>query len=857
MRKSTLAAVAVLAGVFASVPGCSDDGDTIINNFTTAASLPGNYPGAPETTHYVATDGGGLSEGAHGATPLARPFGTTSLSTGLRYFPSGVGGTGITLYLTTQGSNSVLWAQYYDGSRFTPPVSLSGANEDTTVAPFLSEASVLFLNTTDGRNGDAMIFWRRMDLDSTTPTERLYYSYFDVSLRSTAADATDPDIRHGFDTTAAAIDQGAAIADVTCIAVFSDGLHGSGIFIGDIAAPIAGPNIYLDINLYQQGDPTTFAGVAYVQAPNGSTGPRLHYRSLDFSNGTLRANQTVVMPGTANAAADVVGDLIRVYDGSLFFQVTDVSASETDLCWNVFGTTAFQGGTDTINPSGTNHSCDLPEALVGPDEGVVNIVGVFKIDNLGAASNKDIWAFQVDPVLAAFNSTNDRVEIDDDLAPANANQPVVDNASSVGGGNSLQAVPNRTGEWLLVSWLQQRGNTNSNDDGIALWARGIQLTRSGTAPAIGNRVTNNGGAAFQVDTITTDTGASDDDVKRYKNCQQFRYLGAQSDRYTTHLIWQQDQTSGGANDQLRTRGVTFTPSTVSTTAPGQLTGGTPAAPIVFLDGDLSLDGSNAAPSGSTGPGGWGNVWGVDGGGSGTGNFTGGLALVYVRNSGSAASPSFECMLRRQTGASAWSTVNVGSLGSGGTQQSIGTFGGLSPNNADITGSPDWAGNGIHIAIWEVREANQPLGNSTQALRHRYYDKTNSDVEANRFTPQITSGSPPVLADNGQNGSAFLMGAGANGETIGIWFLHNGHLWYQQWNPSARTWLSSGGAAAPELVDHGDPANINFTSNNVQAFVQTQPAVANPFNEIDHAMVFFQKWDKLLVGTLRWYARPRD
>ncbi len=846
-QRITGAALAAVAALTLALPGCTEDGDTVTNVTNIVAPLPGNYPGADETKHYVASDGTALSEPSHQPTPLVNFATTTALASGLRWFPSGVNGAGIALYLTTStGGQFTLWAHHYDGSTFTKAVALLGANQDTSVAPFLSEAQVLFLNTTGTNNGDAMIFWRSIDQDTTTATERLYYSYFDASLRTTGTSTTDPDVRWGFDSTGAAIDQGNAIADVTCLAVISDGTRGEGTFIGDFAAPIgSGPQTgnHFNITFFAQGDATTFAGITYVQ-PTTVGGPaRLHYRMLNFTTGVLSGNSSIPMPASANGATDAVLDLLKTYNGSIFFTAVDVANGENETCWSAYGTTgapsAFMNTTATLNASGTNHDSGSVNGLVGSDEGLVNLVGRFQTKNLGGATNIDLFAFQVDPATGAFTPANDRVEIDDDPAPANANQPVID--------DSAQSTLNRTGELLIVAWRQERGNTNTSDNGTALFARGIQLTRSGTAPALTDRVT--AGGAIQVDAITAD-GGSNDVVTQFKFQGNLQYQGFQSDRNTFHIIWQQDESTGGANDQARNRSFTFTPSTVGTTQPVQFAAGSEFT-LVFKDGELAQNGTNVTPGSNVGPGGWGALWGTDAGGTGSGSFSGGLALCYVRDESSTSTPSYEASMRRQTGATSSTTTQVGSIGSGGTAHAILCLGGAFPNNLDTTTNPNWSGTGIHVIIAEQRAGNQPLGAGTVTLRHRFFDKSSSSAETARFTPQVTGGSPPSAIDSGVPGDMTLVGAGANGAGVGVWFTHAGHIWYQVWNPSSRTWLQSGGAPAPELVDHADSSAITGGTP-AQIVLSTNPTSAG--DELSRAMLF---WRKGPTGNNRWFARPRD
>lgn len=828
----------------AVVGGCNGD-ETTIQQVTQVvqALFPGNFPGAAANTHYVAGDGLGWSEGGVNVNPAA-----------LRWFPSGVGNRGIVLYDGMDAGNRTwIWAHYFDGSTFSPPVALAGGNQDPTAATNLEEAVVLFLNTSQaGRDGDALIFFRRLDLvtDATNGANiRCWYSYFDRSLSTTAVSTTDADVRYGFDTTPAAVDLTSATGvNVTTIGVFSDGLHGATAFLGQFFQGFG-----FDMSLYRQGDPVSFAGLVFIQASSLATTTRAQVRLFDLTatnvSNTLGSTSSLPIPGST--AADFLMDYLCTYDGSVFFWHIDTPTTpdSQNLCWNVYRPSSGWNGTATvINPTdATNQQTvgvPFPGSLFGPDEGLVNLIGAIKVERTGFTTNRSVFAFQVDPATGGFNASNDRLEIDADTTNSGANPQVVTD-------DSIKTVLNRTGEWILVRWVQPRvaGGTARR----ALWVLGIQTTRSGTAPALNTRTTSGGATRLDAGSTTTDEIALDsnsDPIVKEQSGVAYGCDGYQSDRYTQHLIWQQDVTASG-EDRVRTRRITFTPSTGAGN-PNGFTFGTEDF-IDFLDTELANTQSGASP------GGWGSVQGLDGGGAG-GN-AGDMLLYYVRNTGSASVPVYRAFQRRQSGAS-WSAFEIGSLNSGvvsSSKQALWMLVAQTPGSNDLTGSPNHAGVCHHIFIGETREADTAPAVGSTAIRHRYYDKTSTDAtQANRFTPKVAASTPPVTIDPDVPGDASVLftylgripipAMGAEGQLGGVFLSHGNHCWYNEWNPTSRTWYTSGGAPAPELIDHESSAAL------MGALVGQPYSAAQPCSTLHKTIVF---WNKLDVGSNRWYVRVRD
>ena len=837
--RTDIALFALGAALLCPNAGCTKDGDTFIQEVL-GATLPGNFPGAPVTAHYVGSDGQAFSEP------------TVNGASGLRYFPAGDGVTGIVIYASGVAGAQYFYAHHFDGSRFTPPVMLAGGNQDAAAAPTTGDAIVLFINKPgDARHGDALVVWRRADLDdfdsSTTAgiNKRIFYSYFDRSARDQAASGTNGQVQYGFDSVARIVDTvDEAGVNVTCMAPWGDGLHGASFAIGD--GIVAG-----GANFFQQGDTVSFVGIAYIQQPNSSGNLQAWQARFDLSAGNttnaFSSPGALPMDTTYSAAADTLLDVFQTYDGSVFTLYADFSATDGNLDWNVYGSTAapsaFLSNGIMVNAvDGNNNNSSPLRGLVGPDEGAVNLVGFFETTGLTNAADNSLFAVQFDQAAGTYNPANDRVEIDAD-ATNGGTAPVLNNNSTPSRPDAAVQI-NRTGEYLEVAWGQARSTTAA---GVALWTRAIQLTRTGTAPAINTRTSGSG--AQQVDAVTTGGATTGDQVQSFKfqSGVGYRSQGFQSNRYAVHLIWQQDN-NPDTLDRVRTRQVTFAPS-AGAGNPAALTLGTERTQD-FNVGELANTGSAASP------GGFGVVLGVDGGG--IGGTAGELDLYYVRNitaTASTAPDSFRAFQKRGSG----TPREIGSLigGTGSNRECAFVFAGTTPSNGDITGSPDWAGSLQHILLLESRydnTADPGIGNNV-ALRHRVFDKdsTNATIEQ-RFTPAATSTSPPADLDEpfGQTTTwpvGGLQSAFGDGNTAGVIFTQGTQLWYNEFNPISRTWYQSGGASKPELISHEGGSNLFPIAVGLNAPVGTSD------QDLRRFIVF---WTSVTSGfTFRLRVRVRD
>jgi len=139
---------------------------------------------------------------------------------------NGSTGTAMATYL----AGGRLYAHYYDGTMWTPPVALGAL--DCALLTAGGNTAVAFLNTdgfgtgfADERNGDAIILWTANDGASVVVGDginrNLFATYFDVSVH------TDISFNYGFQEFAARLsNEDDTAEDVTTFGFISDGLCG-------------------------------------------------------------------------------------------------------------------------------------------------------------------------------------------------------------------------------------------------------------------------------------------------------------------------------------------------------------------------------------------------------------------------------------------------------------------------------------------------------------------------------------------------------------------------------------------------------------------------------------------------------
>jgi hypothetical protein len=755
------ALVALLAGFTVVLTACPAD-EKVTNIYETLDQGTGDFPGTPVGAGNVSVDGRAFSNPGEDVT-------------GYRLFDSGHG-TSIVLQATTESGNNHLYASYNDGNSFTPPVELVGQNQDPTQSVNLDQAFVVFLRPGNERDGDAIVGFIRFDLDddgnsnpNIGPNRRLYAAYFDRTWAQTPVHATTPQIRYGFDTLAPAIDltdDSYAGANVFCAAPVTEGLRGAGSF------PTVGGNECA----FRQGDATTTLNFVWIQAESSTSSLRLYHRDFDLTAANTAnafaasGSQVALDPG--HAVSDAVDTQeIQVYDNAVFFLMT--SGTDTLLMASAYDAGAappdFIPFSYRVGPTaavtGTVQFLPGRASLYGPDEGLVNIVGVFQDIGSAYLNEMSIFAFQFQNqnLAAPFTLANDSIEVD---------------AGSGSGGIPYDVDPlfpfstfiNRTGTWIGVIWLQAASPPPSIPMSV-VFGNAIQTTRSGSALPFASTTAG----ALRVDTSTSGAPAMGTLLQ-----QEIGYKGIQSDPNTVSLAYRLDDVSG--NDTLRLNKVIFSPGT-----PPLFNRGTETI-VHFPIGTLDLSKVVVAE-----------------GGGGTGA-AGDAVLYYVKDVATVAPSSFRAIQNR-----GGTELTIGSLqgaaGSYEAREAVSVSVITTPANEDITGTPAWTGTQQHVFLTEYRYLDSA---GSTALRHRVLDLTAGGTDADNFNPVVDGTAPPADLDTGQDTSVSELRLLADGSRVGAFFVQGGHLWYNEWSGAvwyARTTESPG----PQLVDDLNPALVNLVT----------------------------------------------
>ncbi|MHC5036881.1 MAG: hypothetical protein ACYTHM_06180 [Planctomycetota bacterium] len=762
--------------------GCKSERRTTINQQVPGTS--GGFPGTPLFQTNLASDGMAFSDSGFDFNAIRR-------------FDNGRG-EAIFLFtaLRMPGMEQFLFASHFDGLTFTPPIELRGRNQDPQGSARLDEAFVAFLFPGGERDGDAVIGFLRRDLDddgmtntSVDPNVRLYFSYFDKTYRAVDPRVDDASIRHGFETDCPPLDltdDDYLGADVALAGFLTDGTVGAAEF-----TPSGGPN------RFRQGNTTTYLLFFWAQADSGTSPVRMHYATFDLTaanaGNQFGATAAVALDSGAAATDAVDPQSVNTADGVLLFRKTD--GTDTILLASVFDTPAgaFPLNAFVISPIGANADiASLPGdgALFGKEAGLTRVVGVFEFTGGAMAGETSLYAFQIDPAnpSAPFAPAADRVALD---AGTGSTGPY----SVLSGSASGHVKINRTGEWILVPWLQDQQESTPVQ---SLWVNVIQTPRDASPAPIASAVSG----AVRVD----QGGPGGPGVPAFQSQAEVGFGGFQSNRFMVNLAWQEDAAAG--IDTLRFSSLTVTPGLPPTVARGS------EGNIDFNDGTLVMS----------------TVILADGGG--VGGTPGAPILYYIRD----ARTSLPASLRAYQFRPGVGETEVGTLagGPGGiyqlceaTQIRLLT----TPRITDTVALPDWAGYLHHIFITEFRYLDSQ---GSQALRYRLYDKTSVATGAgDRFTPVADGVTPPLTLDAGMDQTPMWLGAGVDGDTVGIFFSQGDHIWYNEFSGVSRTWLP-----ALALIDDRWPEPAVF------------PGVLFPYstttaNDLHGAAVF---WGKNFSGA---------
>lgn len=511
------AAAALTVGMLAV--GCSEDGDTIISGGGLLAT--DNFPGSQVAENNVADDGKAFSnqgqDVAFGGGVQSEVFWNVTTGEAI----------GLMTARNPLNNNILLYAGYFDGSKWHRPVQIRG--RDVANGDFENPQSgvqgfkVCWINTSGNsvtevaqRNRDAVLIFARQDLGAAPgvtdedPNVRLWMSYFDNSAaNSTAANG----VEGGFTVDAVTVDDDNVFtgpgndSSVSTFGFVSDSLAGSHEFGSGTDA-------------VDSGQTTTALNIVYTKDPASGTGIGRRYLSKAIIGDaptndldTLLDTQETLSPA-ANAltTGESVNEGFVVHNNHMIWthQVQDVTPfmvmdqPGTITLFDADGVVdevALGKNVDTANDS--RDAVYLPSAsdIYGGDHNLLNLYVVF--GGTGGATDTTPESTTGEPASTDDDLFIGQVALDANLA---FDFVQVDNfsdtvtigvagtaATRVGRDIEFGTRINRTAEYITVLFTQE--NTDATNDGgnpltgintnLQLYATVIQTRKpatTGTTP---------------------------------------------------------------------------------------------------------------------------------------------------------------------------------------------------------------------------------------------------------------------------------------------------------------------------------------------------------------------------------------
>ncbi|MHC4777984.1 MAG: hypothetical protein ACYTFG_05320, partial [Planctomycetota bacterium] len=434
------------------VVNCAREETTVIR-YDRVPALSGNFAGTPVGAHNLASDG----------TAFSAPLQDLQA---FRVFVNERNGEAILLFTTLGGGITSLWVSGFDGNLFKPPVAITGTGYDPTGTVNLDSACVHFINGWGGREGDAVLVFRR-PVQTAPPAERLYSAYFDRSLLNVPVASTDPSIRHGFDTTADLVDASSG-QDVESYGLVSDGFRGTVRYVPGTSSS-------------KSSDDTSFLWAVWTR--ESGSGRRLYGANFDLSQVNSQngfSPEAVVSGDLAFSPGDQVEPGIVAHDSLMFFRYTPATGSGTRLNAARFSAGSWGDGfllnrADT--DGGDSVNADLPQdgSVFGPDEGLDRTYVFFTetgFDGVGPSDgtvngDTDLVCAMIDPALSP--PAAELAEIDGETSNVFAN-PVGD----------VECRISRDGSWIGATWIQDH-DSNAMLTTPSLMMQGIQTISAGQA----------------------------------------------------------------------------------------------------------------------------------------------------------------------------------------------------------------------------------------------------------------------------------------------------------------------------------------------------------------------------------------
>lgn len=888
----TLALVALLCVVVTA--GCKRrrSSKTTINNTGSDIFTTDNFPGAPVQNGNVSDDKRAMSNAGE------------DYNGDLQCVHNGDTGVAMITYTTETG----VYAHYYNGSTWTPPVHLNAVDADA-ISGDGSDVVVAFINTSEhadedarDRDGDCLIFWCANDYDNdptTTPDEVnycLWVSYFDVSESGNAAlnygfdiDPSTPGFFYGQRVNDSYDDAGES---VQTLALVTDGLCGEARWEdGDRS--------------YSYGQQTTDIVIAWHQTDDKTVfDPTVAFSWFDLS----QVDETFpIVPGTdlelavqsiggsdsgGTATETLVNQQLVSYNNFLFRRI-DNEAAGTWGFFDLNSTGGFDGEDITLEHSFFNWttvtvvtdnyntvdgSCGALDATemnsdfihsngflgfagrgtYGDDEGlsaVVTFFGEIVDGDLGtdvgtATYNVSLCVAELDITTGAFlNDAEDQfIDGEDSVILDDIDPDLVDTRIS------------RNGDYIWVAW-QELDDAGASDD-LAVWACEFKTTRlddDGNPVTIPALVDSLGGPILvsgDVDGIDTLWFMFQDNLG---------YIcGHQSDAQEMNLFYMIYNSTVTQDDIWRVLLIADADGIV---------GSETAVTSLYLteDDETYHDNYNGVNDSRT-------TFNVTDAGA-----DGDLFAVWTAETGGGVGWTDNHFFAARTGVTAGSALEVDS-------QLIERQVRYDSRRLTLVATPP----GEEIAQWNFDDAQYNSGahfgpsyihfffqeaesmtawenfggtSTGRAVRTRVYRTDHSEptfganmspsADAADFRPPFDLDIPFVDPTTTFDATRFQFAVCGN--QVGTWFAELGHIYYQEFNPGnddndSVGWLTVDGFNGdPQLVDDDSPVEVDDTFDPIEEFCVRSCTCC----DLTGAMIFWVKELDDDTGNERLQVRVRD
>jgi hypothetical protein len=866
VKKLSIIGVAALVTTL-SFTGCSDDGDT-----TNVTNVQGDvtvdaFPGGSIQANNLADDMRAFSENNTAVNAVITRFNGTS-------------GTAVVLFTTNDNNsgNTTLWASYYNGSTLTRPTPLTAADVDYTQGVVnLFETSVVFINSSGNtttnvanRNGDAIILYKRPDLDNDgagTADARqvaLFTSYFDLSSLTFDGNGNGRRV----DNQETGTVQDIAGEDVSRIGLLSDSNKGRAFHTGDAA--VIPPNV--------SALSTSFCIATWIQADLGTndvgTPPddsRMFFRTFNLQSSTnppsLLTQAEVPLPTGSlelqaaqvrNATTIVSGGFVTV-NSALIFQQNDNGAA-LDRTMSILRVVSansntaspFEAAANALTPGaaglGVPDTEDAtsefhmdtfhPNGLYGPNDVSNGRFTLFFIAGSNAIGDMvDAFVAEVSTdTTVPFVPATDRVQISAnigveglDFTDFNTNSA---NFPGLTGANKRKERLSQDKTYFAVAYREGApinpgtgtpGNQNCDLMVATLGTgTGALSTRLSTALQVSSGANNVSGWQWQ-------------DELDGERIQTVKALGNQTDcphQSNTAQMALVYEESTGTNDQVFVRtfantGGNAAPSTVGSAV--SLSGGNG---VVFENGEMTGvyngTGNRRLPK---------SVFLVDNGTTSSGAQR--YVAFYVRDNDNTAGNTDNHLYAMQINAGVAGTVVQ--IDSGDSARDVMPTGVRVQTVGSQASTTAFAGSLVNVIFSEQRINST----SSTTLRARIFDKnlrnSNANIAfGNEFKPAV--GTSPTRIDNDTAGSSTVLDVRYSGNTLAVYFTQNANLQYVENNGS--TW------GDVQLIDNRDePPTPAF-------FIANGSSTDANCNNLSGTLTFFMKQIPF-QGSNRLMVRRRN